>query len=161
MAELIFLRRTQNEIEIFGGEIFFDIDGKNAGKLSLTNQTIELPEGEHTIKMYKSHTFDTFIGTAESTINISADERLMVKYSAPMMVNQPGNMFISEYSEEKEKEAVRDREQSIKRDFAAASQQRQEAQDKYNTGVIIVFVVAVIFAIIFVAYEFMIFNAFR
>lgn len=45
MAKLVFLQRTQKEIEIFGGEVFFDIDGKNAGKLSSTNQTVELPAG--------------------------------------------------------------------------------------------------------------------
>ena len=63
--------------------------------------------------MYKSHTFDTFIGFAESTITVKEDETLMVKYSCPMMVNQPGNMVISEYSEEKEESAVREREYSI------------------------------------------------
>lgn len=73
MAKLIFLQRTQKEIEIFGGDVFFDIDGKNAGKLSLTNQTVELPAGDHTIKMYKSHTYDTFIGFAEQTISITED----------------------------------------------------------------------------------------
>lgn len=28
MGTLTFLRRTQKEIEIFGGDVFFDIDGK-------------------------------------------------------------------------------------------------------------------------------------
>ena len=28
MAKLIFLKRTQKEIEIFGGDVYFDIDGK-------------------------------------------------------------------------------------------------------------------------------------
>lgn len=55
MAKLVFLQRTQKEIEIFGGDVYFDIDGKNVGKLTLQNQTIEVPAGEHTIKMYKSH----------------------------------------------------------------------------------------------------------
>ena len=54
MAKLVFLRRTDKEIEVFGGDVYFDIDGKNAGKLSRTNQEIEVLPGKHTIKMYKS-----------------------------------------------------------------------------------------------------------
>ena len=109
MAKLVFLKRTQKEIEIFGGDVYFDIDGKNAGKLSLTNQIVEIPAGEHTVKMYKSHTFDTFIGFAESVINVTDDEQLMIKYSAPMMINQPGNMVISVPNE------------NVSRDIAKAS----------------------------------------
>lgn len=52
MGTLTFLRRTQKEIEIFGGDVFFDIDGKNVGKLSLQNQDVEVAAGTHTIKMY-------------------------------------------------------------------------------------------------------------
>ena len=74
MARLVFLKRTPKEIEIFGGNIFFDIDGKNIGKLTLENQIINIAAGTHTIKMYKSHTYDTFIGFAESTITISEDD---------------------------------------------------------------------------------------
>ena len=40
MAKLVFLQRTPKEIEIFGGDVYFDIDGKNVGKLTLQNQTI-------------------------------------------------------------------------------------------------------------------------
>ena len=86
MGTLTFLRRTQKEIEIFGGDVFFDIDGKNVGKLSLQNQDIEVTAGIHTIKIYKSHTFDTFIGFAESTVTVDENEHLMIKYAAPMMV---------------------------------------------------------------------------
>lgn len=148
MAKLIFLKRTQKEIEIFGGDVYFDIDGKNAGKLSLTNQIIEVSSGEHTVKMYKSHTFDTFIGFTESTINVTDDEQLMVKYSAPMMINQPGNMVISEYTEEKEVAAVREREYSINRDFVAAETQKKQADDNYKNGVKVVIWVAVAIAVV-------------
>lgn len=40
MPKLIFLRRTQNEVEVFGGEVFVDIDGKNNGKVSFSKQEI-------------------------------------------------------------------------------------------------------------------------
>lgn len=143
MAKLIFLKRTQKEIEIFGGDVYFDIDGKNAGKLSLTNQIVKIPAGEHTVKMYKSHTFDTFIGFAESVINVTDDEQLMIKYSAPMMINQPGNMVISEYTETKEQEVIREREYSIHRDFVAAETQKKQAEENYKNGVMTVVWVAV------------------
>ena len=149
MAKLIFLQRTQKEIEIFGGDVFFDIDGKNAGKLSLTNQTVELPAGDHTIKMYKSHTYDTFIGFAEQTISITEDEALMVKYSCPMMVTQPGNMVISEYSEAKETEAVKARDAAIQRDFVAQETQKREAEEKYKNEVWIVIGIAVAIGLIY------------
>lgn len=152
MATLVFLQRTQKEIEIFGGEVFFDIDGKNAGKLTLTNQTIELLAGEHTIKMYKSHTYDIFIGFAQQTIKLAYDESLMVKYSCPMMVNQPGNMVISEYSEEKEVEAVKSRDAAIQRDIIAQETRKKEADENYKKGVWIVLGIAIVIGIIYGIY---------
>ena len=152
MAKLVFLQRTPKEVEIFGGDVFFDIDGKNIGKLSLVNQVIELSAGEHTVKMYKSHTFDTFIGFAESTITLDEGESLMVKYACPMMVNQPGNMVISEYSEQKEAEAVRSRDTIIEGDFVAAETQKKEAEEKYKNGVWILIGIAVAIGIFFGIY---------
>ena len=32
-AKVVFMRRIPKEIEIFGGDVFIDIDGKNVGKL--------------------------------------------------------------------------------------------------------------------------------
>lgn len=149
MAKLVFLQRTQKEIEVFGGDVFFDIDGKNVGKLSLVKQTVELSAGEHTIKMYKSHIYDTFIGFAEQTISVDENEAVMVKYSCPMMVSQPGNMVISEYSEVKEVEAVKARDAAIQRDFVAQETQKKEAEEKYKNGVWIVIGIAVVIGIIY------------
>lgn len=160
MGTLTFLRRTQKEIEIFGGDIFFDIDGKNVGKLSLENQDIEVTAGTHTIKMYKSHTFDTFIGFAESTITVSEKEHLMIKYAAPMMVNQPGNMVISEYDRAMEQASIKDRENTIERDFTAEVNRKKEQNEKYNNGVKIVIACAVIFGIIMAIYEIAIMSSF-
>ena len=153
MAKLIFLRRTEKELEIFGGDVLFDIDGKNMGTLSHVNQEIQLPAGEHTIKMYKSHTYDTFIGFAESKIQLHEDEKLMIQYSAPMMVNQPGNMMIFPYDEQRGNELLQQREQAIRRDFSM-DQARKEAQNqKYNTGVKVVIVCAIAVGVIFAIYE--------
>ncbi|MDO4492051.1 MAG: hypothetical protein Q4B85_13390 [Lachnospiraceae bacterium] len=160
MAKLVFLKRTQKEIEIFGGDVYFDIDGKNAGKLSLTNQIVEIPAGEHTVKMYKSHTFDTFKGFAESVINVIDDEQLMVKYSAPMMINQPGNMVISEYTETKEQEVIREREYSIHRDFIATETQKKQAEENYKNGVMTVVWVAVGIAVVLGIFYGILFSSF-
>ena len=160
MAKLVFLKRTQMEIEIFGGDVYFDIDGKNAGKLSLTNQIVEIPAGEHTVKMYKSHTFDTFIGFAESVINVTDDEQLMIKYSAPMMINQPGNMVISEYTETKEQEVIREREYSIQRDFVATETQKKQAEENYKNGVMTVVWVAVGIAVVLGIFYGILFSSF-
>lgn len=160
MAKLIFLKRTQQEIEIFGGDVYFDIDGKNAGKLLLTNQTIELSAGEHIVKMYKSHTFDTFIGFAEAVINVTDNEQLMVKYSAPMMISQPGNMVISEYTEEKEQAIIKEREYSIHRDFVATETQKQQADENYKKGVMTVVWVAVAIAVVLGVFYGILFSSF-
>lgn len=153
MAKLVFLRRTEKEIEIFGGDVYFDIDGKNAGVLSRNNQEIELSVGQHTIKMYKSHTFDTFIGFAETTIQLGENEQLMVKYSAPMMVNQPGNIIVLPYDIKREEEVLNERDRVIQRDLINDENRKREQNEKYNNGVIIVIICVVIFAIIYAIWE--------
>lgn len=139
MAKLVFLQRTPSEAKLFGGQIFFDIDGKNIGKLSFSNQTVELPAGKHTIKMYKSHTYDTFIGFAQSTIDLTEEDYFMVRYSPPMMVNQPGNLMISEYSKQKAEEVLRNRERSIQQDVAQTEAEKRAANQKHS-GVVVVMV---------------------
>ena len=152
MARLVFLQRTQKEIEVFGGDVFFDIDGKNVGKLSQSNQTIELTAGEHTIKMYKSHAYDTFIGFAEQVISLSDDETMMVRYSCPMIISQPGNLVISEYSEALESEIVNLRNAAIQRDLIAQETQKKEAEEKYKNGVWLLIGIAVAIGIIYGVY---------
>lgn len=148
MAKLVFLRRTEKEIQVFGGDVYIDIDGKNVGLLSRVNQEFEISAGKHTVKMYKSHSYDTFIGFAESTISVEEDEQLMVRYAAPMAANQPGNMIISAYDPLKEIEVLRARENAIQRDYAAAEHRKQEQNNKYNTGIIIFICFLIVDAII-------------
>lgn len=148
MAKLVFLRRTEKEIQVFGGDVYIDIDGKNVGLLSRVNQEFEISAGKHTVKMYKSHSYDTFIGFAESTISVEEDEQLMVRYAAPMAANQPGNMIISAYDPLKETEMLRARENAIQRDYAAAEHRKQEQNNKYNTGIIIFICFLIVDAII-------------
>lgn len=153
MAKLVFLRRTDKEIEVFGGDVYFDLDGKNIGKLSRTNQEIDVLPGKHTIKMYKSHSYDTFIGFAESTIDVDETEELMLRYAAPMAVNQPGNMIISAYDYCKETEVLRNREQTIAHDYVADVNRKKEQNERYNTGIMIWIVCMIIGAIIFAIWE--------
>lgn len=134
MSTLVFLRRTEKEIEIFGGDIYFDIDGKNVGILTEDNHEIEVSAGKHTVRIYKSHSYDTFIGFAESTFIIDDNEKLMVRYAPPMATNQPGNLIVSEYNLEKEIETLKQREYVIQKDFVADGLRKQEQNDKYNTG---------------------------
>ena len=67
-SKLIFIRRTKQEEEIFGGIVYVDVDGKNIGQLSTQDLIYEIAPGKHHIKMYKSHKFDTLIGIAEEDI---------------------------------------------------------------------------------------------
>lgn len=153
MAKLIFLRRTNKDIEVFGGDVYFDLDGKNIGKLTMENQSIVVSPGKHTVKMYKSHSYDTFIGFAESTIEIDESEELMVRYAAPMAVNQPRNMIISAYDYQTEADVLRTREQTIERDYAADVSRKREQNEKYNTGIKIWIACMIIGAIIFAIWE--------
>ena len=66
-AKLVFLRRTEKEIQVFGGDVYIDVDGKNVGILSRANQE--------------------YIIQAEQPIILGKDETLVVKYSCPMMMN--------------------------------------------------------------------------
>ena len=152
MAKLIFLRRTEREIQLFGGDVYFDIDGKNIGTLSRVNQEIAISSGKHTIKMYKSHSYDTFIGVAESTIHIEENENLMVRYATPVTANQPGNLIISAYDPIKEQDILRARESSIQRDYVADENRKREQNEKYNTGLIFWTIFIIVDAIIFVIF---------
>ena len=69
MAKLVFLRRAQHDIATYGGEVFFDINNKNIGKLAATDCFVDLPVGTYKIKMYKLH-YNTMIGFAEETVTV-------------------------------------------------------------------------------------------
>ena len=49
----------------------------------------------------------TFIEFAETTITVYKEEQLLVRYAAPMAVNQPGNLIISAYDPQIEADALR------------------------------------------------------
>lgn len=150
-TKLIFLRRTPKEIEIFGGEVFIDVDGRNVGILGTTDFIISVSKGNHKIKMYKSHTYGSFIGNAEVEICISEGERLLIKYSPPMLLNQPGNIMISDFkSSSQADELAKEKEEKITIDDNDAKHKKHEQETKTQNGTII-FVIIMILIVIFYA----------
>ncbi len=59
-----------------------------------------------------------------------------------------------------ERASIKDRENTIERDFNAEVSRKKEQNEKYNNGVKIVIVCAVIFAIIIAIYEMAIMSSF-
>tara|TARA_B100000929_G_C15374179_1_gene375471 strand:- start:48 stop:536 length:489 start_codon:yes stop_codon:yes gene_type:complete len=101
-GKIIVVRRTKEEIKIFGGEVFIDIDGVNVGKLAEIDFDYSIPIGRHKIKMYKTHSFGTHIGISEVEIDVTENIPLVVKYTNPMHVNSPGNIIVTEYKSSKD-----------------------------------------------------------
>ena len=101
-GKIIVVRRTKEEIKIFGGEVFIDIDGVNVGKLAEIDFDYSIPIGRHKIKMYKTHSFGTHIGISEVEIDVTENIPLVVKYTNPMHVNSPGNIIVTEYKSNKD-----------------------------------------------------------
>ena len=155
MAKLVFLKRTQKEAEIFGGEVYFDINGKNVGVLQSHNYTVELPAGEYKLKMYKSHQYDTFIGCAEESIILADNEELLIKYSPPMMVNQPGKIMIVPYSPQQEALLLKTREETIQRDYIQQEIMKQQQKETYNRSGIIVLSIIVGLTIVSLLFYFL------
>lgn len=75
-----------------------------------------------------------------------------------MMVNQPGNMVISEYSKLKEVEAIKMRDAAIQKDFIKPETQKKEAEEKYKNGVWIVIMIAIAMGIVYGIYTAYMFN---
>ena len=148
MGHLVFMRRTPSEVEMFGGEVFIDIDGKNVGKVGLSDFEVTVREGSHLIKMYKSHRYDTFIGLAQATLLISANDKLLVKYSAPMVVSQPGNMVITDYDSQIVEQSAQEREQIIKRQVGEDNARKEEASRKSQDAIIWIFIIVIVTAVL-------------
>ena len=141
MSDFVVLQRTQSEINVFGGDVYVDIDGKNVGIVQRKNMHFDLSPGEHTIKMYKSHTMGSFIGVAETTVEIGEDEKLYARYSAPLMFNQPGNIVIASYNTDSELDNVVSQvERSVHTDFTEQQikiEQTRKESEKNNTNLLI------------------------
>ena len=161
-AKLILVRRSDEEINIFGGQVFADVDGKNVAVVERETLTVEVPAGTHTVKMYKSHDYGSMIGFAESEITLADGEALVFKYAPPMVVTQPGHITISDFvSYDKIEREVRASAQVIAQEKQANDQKIQTQQEnlkKNYWGWIILIIV--IPAICWLIYELVFIGAF-
>lgn len=147
---LIFMKRTPKEIEIFGGEVYIDINGKNIAVLDNLNLEMPLVEGLYKLKMYKTHTYDTVIGIAEVDINIKNNEKFLVKYSSPMLVSQPGNITVKDYTYETNIDVlINNKDAKISNEFNNKQKQVEEQEQKNNNIIIITVIIMIICGIVY------------
>lgn len=149
-GKLIFMRRTSKEIEIFGGDVYIDIDGRNIGVLSIIDVEYKVSRGIHKIKMYKSHSYGSFIGHSEIELNIQEGEQLLLRYSPPMLINQPGNIIVSDFkSIEDTGLLAKKQEDTIAYDQSVEEEKKRELEEKTKNGVMIFIIIMVISAVIY------------
>lgn len=146
-AKLTFLHRTKEEVKIFGGEVYIDVDGRNVGILGLSDYVHTLSDGEHTIKMYKSHTYGTFIGVSETTLMLTSNEHLMLRYSAPMVVSQPGTIVVLPYNQQVAETEIKKQSIAITTDFQMSEDKKKESERKSNNAMAIVIAIMIFSAI--------------
>lgn len=96
-ARFVFVKRSREEINIFGGQVFADVDGVNVATIGEETITVEVPAGKHVVKMYKSHEYGSMIGFAESELTVADGDALVFKYAPPMVVSQPGHITVSNF----------------------------------------------------------------
>lgn len=148
-ARLVFVKRSNEEINIFGGQVFADVDGVNVATIGQETVTVEVPAGKHIVKMYKSHEYGSMIGFAENELTVSDGDALVFKYAPPMVVTQPGHITVSNFiSYDKIENDVRAAAQIIaqeKRTNDEKIQQQEENMKKNYWGwIILIFVIPAI-----------------
>lgn len=148
------LRRSQSERDIFGGEVYIDVDGRNVGTVGDTDFFIDLAEGQHKLKMYKSHTMGTFIGMAESDLFLSNGEMLVATYAPPMLVNQSGVIIISSYQGQQDLDQMAFQKENQlnceQRKEEEKKRQQVEQSEKNNTTLFLwIFVIPVVLGLIY------------
>ena len=158
MSKLYFIGRTESEIDIFGGTVYIDIDGKQIGELGRDIKVVNVGVGVHTIKMYKTHTFNTFIGFAEINLEIEENKDLTLRYVAPMLVNQAGHIVVSDFvsiDEIKRQLIVSEHNLSQqKRENDLQIQKQEEQQQKNNNALIFwIFILPVIIGLLYFIIE--------
>lgn len=123
MSMLVFLPRTSEEHAVFGGTVYFEIDGRQMGTLEdhgLESQArgISVPSGRHVVRMYKSHKYGAHVGIAEREVSLAPGQRLMVQYTCPTETAAPGDMILSPYSPRMAQHALMSRDDEILRSYA-------------------------------------------
>lgn len=154
-AQLIFIKRSEEEIKIFGGNVYADIDGRNVGIIENKNLVIDIEKGKHTIKMYKSHNYGSMIGFSEINLDVQENEKLTLKYTCPMTVTQPGHIIVSNFvSYDKIENEVKDEDLNLKNEKRENDIKQMESERKTNeNNAWIIILVFIIPAIIWGIYE--------
>ena len=157
-SKFVFIARTQEEIEIFGGKVYIDIDGKNIGIVSEKSITVDVLPGIHKVKMYKSHEYGTMIGFAEVEVNVEEGKGLTFKYTPPMIINQPGNIIVSDFvSYNKINEELEEQSKQLKIEKNQNEKTKKEIEENaQKNNFWIILLVFIIPAIIWIIYEIMI-----
>lgn len=158
-ARLIFARRSIEEMSSFGGQVFADIDGKNAAIIEGSTVTVEVETGVHRIKMYKSHN-GSMIGFAEDEINLSDGEALVIRYFPPSLITQPGHFNVTEFvSYEKIDAEIESAAAEIRTQKQNAETARKTAEKKSNSVAIWIAVIIIASMIISAASFLIFYNA--
>lgn len=163
MTKLYFIRRTPSEVSIFGGSVYVDIDGKRVGEVGMTDLVIDAYPGQHIIKMYKSHTFDSFIGFADVTLNIEEGKDLTLRYSAPMTTTQPGHIVVADFvSIDEINNQINQSESALSQEMHQNNVRLQMQNDNYRrkttSTVVWIIVLSVLTGIIFYLYQMALFD---
>ena len=127
----MFFRRTGQELATQSGDVFFDINGKNVGKLAATDCFVDLPAGQYQIRMYKSHAYGSMIGYADITVRLQEGESLLVRYHAPAVINQPGHITLYDYNRDATNTMARELDNQINAE--RAKQKEQEERTRAGT----------------------------
>ena len=127
-AKLVFLRRTRAEIDLQGGEVYFDINGQNVGKLAMSDAFVDVPAGVYHIRMYKSHGYGAMVGFSDVTVEVQDGMSLLIRYFAPAVISQPGHIMVSAYSPEAANSAAFEMEMQIGAERAYAAQKEEETR---------------------------------
>lgn len=139
-ARLSFLRRSYQEAASQGGDVFFDINGKNVGRLASVDCFVDLPAGTYNIRMYKSHAYGSMVGFADATVTLGEGDDVMVRYSPPVTVNQPGHIILSDYTKEAADAIASESDRQM---YAKMTQERAAAERASGTTKKIIIWVAV------------------
>lgn len=120
---------------------------------------IVVEEGIHKIKMYKSHTYNTVIGIAEVEINVS-NEKLLIQYSSPLLVSQPGNIVISNFTDYFQIEnIINSKEKRLSNEIIEKEQQLKVVEETTKKNSFwIIFWIIVVPAIFWIIYEIMLWD---
>lgn len=156
-AKLTFVRRSAEEIKTFGGSVYADVDGKNIAIINSETITIDVAVGSHKVKMYKSHSMNTFIGFAEVEVTISEGEHLTFTYSPPFVVTQPGNIMVADFVSYSEIEKnVKEKENKLTTEnmISQEKKRREEEETKKNYWwiILLVLIIPTLISIIYYAF---------